>query len=60
MLNTALRDPAPAQVQDTRRDGYFNGGLGNMRDRIEAVGGRLTIDSSPGHGTRIRGTVPLP
>ncbi|HEX5621428.1 MAG TPA: hypothetical protein VFX51_23590 [Solirubrobacteraceae bacterium] len=47
-------------MQDTRRDGYFNGGLGNMRDRIEAVGGRLTIDSSPGHGTRIRGTVPLP
>jgi signal transduction histidine kinase len=36
-----------------------SGGLGNMRDRIEAVGGQLTIDSEPGHGTRIRGTVPL-
>ena len=41
-------------------DGVFNGGLGNMRDRLEAVGGHLTIDSAPGHGTRIRGTVPLP
>jgi signal transduction histidine kinase len=40
--------------------GEFNGGLGNMRDRLEAVGGHLTIDSAPGHGTRIRGTVPLP
>ncbi|HET8757648.1 MAG TPA: sensor histidine kinase [Solirubrobacteraceae bacterium] len=41
-------------------DGEYNGGLGNMRDRVEAVGGHLTIDSAPGHGTRIRGTVPLP
>jgi signal transduction histidine kinase len=39
--------------------GDFNGGLRNMRDRIEAVGGRLTVDSAPGHGTRIRGMVPL-
>jgi signal transduction histidine kinase len=39
--------------------GDYNGGLGNMRDRVEAIGGHLTIDSSPGHGTRIRGTVPL-
>ena len=34
-------------------------GLRNMRDRLEAVGGRLTIDASPGHGTRITGIVPL-
>jgi signal transduction histidine kinase len=40
-------------------NGDFNGGLRNMRDRIEAVGGHLTIDSAPGHGTRIRGIVPL-
>jgi signal transduction histidine kinase len=36
-----------------------NGGLRNMRDRIETVGGRLTVDSAPGHGTRVRGVVPL-
>jgi signal transduction histidine kinase len=34
-------------------------GLRNMRDRLEAVGGRLTVDASPGHGTRIIGVVPL-
>jgi signal transduction histidine kinase len=39
--------------------GEFNGGLRNMRDRIEAIGGRLTIDSGPGRGTRIIGVVPL-
>jgi len=37
------------------------GGIGflSMRDRIEAIGGRLTIGSVPGHGTSIGGTVPL-
>jgi signal transduction histidine kinase len=40
-------------------EGEFNGGLRNMRDRVEAVGGELRIVSSPGHGTSIRGTVPL-
>jgi signal transduction histidine kinase len=34
-------------------------GLTNMRDRIEAVGGRLTITSSPGQHTSVRGAVPV-
>ena len=34
-------------------------GLANMRDRIAAVGGSLSIDSSPGGGTRVAGQVPL-
>jgi signal transduction histidine kinase len=33
-------------------------GLVNMRDRIEAVGGMLTITSSAGHGCTVRGWVP--
>jgi signal transduction histidine kinase len=36
-----------------------NGGLRNMHDRIEAVGGVLTIDTAPGRGTRVCGFVPL-
>lgn len=28
-------------------------GLANMHDRVEALGGRLTVDSRPGEGTRI-------
>lgn len=34
-------------------------GLQNMTDRIEALGGKLSIDSTPGHGTRVIGEVPI-
>lgn len=33
-------------------------GLQNMADRIGALGGALKIDSAPGGGTRISGTIP--
>jgi signal transduction histidine kinase len=33
-------------------------GLRNMHDRIEAIGGDLTVDPEPGHGTSIIGSVP--
>ena len=35
-------------------------GLSNMHDRIAAVGGKLAVDSSPSHGTRVHGSVPDP
>lgn len=35
-------------------------GIANMRERIAAVGGTLAVDSAPGHGTRIHGSVPDP
>lgn len=34
-------------------------GLFNMADRITAVGGRLTVDSSPGSGTTVAASIPL-
>ncbi|HEX9696173.1 MAG TPA: sensor histidine kinase [Actinomycetota bacterium] len=34
-------------------------GLAGMRERVELVGGRLTVRSAPGHGTQIRVTVPF-
>jgi signal transduction histidine kinase len=34
-------------------------GLTNMSDRLGAVGGRLSIDSQPGKGTRVKGAIPL-
>ena len=34
-------------------------GLEGLRDRIEAIGGRLSIDSPRGHGTRIIAAIPL-
>ena len=34
-------------------------GLGGMRERLRLHGGRLELRSTPGHGTRLRATVPL-
>jgi signal transduction histidine kinase len=34
-------------------------GLTNMSDRLGAVGGRLSVESQPGKGTRVRGTIPI-
>ena len=34
-------------------------GLTNMGDRLGALGGRLSIQSSPGEGTRVTGVIPL-
>jgi signal transduction histidine kinase len=35
-------------------------GLLHMRERLEALGGEFHVESSPGKGTRIEGTIPLP
>jgi signal transduction histidine kinase len=35
-------------------------GLDRLRDRVEALGGRLTIRQQPGCGTRVSGSLPLP
>ncbi|MBN2505170.1 MAG: sensor histidine kinase, partial [Verrucomicrobia bacterium] len=34
-------------------------GLLGMRERVEMVGGRFTVDSAPGHGTTIQAHIPL-
>ena len=40
-------------------DDFGGAGLGNMRDRIAAVDGKLRVDSVADGGTRVSGTVPL-
>lgn len=42
---------------DPARDGHGHG-LRGMRQRIEDAGGHLTVESSPGTGTRIAATLP--
>ncbi len=44
----------------TRRAGRPHFGLLGIRERVELLGGKLTIDSAPGHGTRLHLAVPLP
>lgn len=38
--------------------GHEGFGLTSMRERVQGVGGRLTVDSAPGRGTRIEASVP--
>jgi signal transduction histidine kinase len=56
-LTAEVRDDG--QGFDPRAAEERGSGLRNMRDRIEAVGGTLTIESAPGRGTRILAYVPL-
>jgi signal transduction histidine kinase len=40
-------------------DAAMGDGLVNMRDRLAAVGGELDINSAPGAGTKVVGTIPV-
>jgi signal transduction histidine kinase len=48
----------PGEV--TRRAGRPHFGLLGVRERVDLLGGKLTIDSAPGRGTRLHIEVPLP
>ena len=41
-------------------DAHLGSGLRGMRQRVEEMGGRWTLHSTPGVGTRIDATVPFP
>ena len=61
-LSIEVRDDGPGFVAPREPESgarRLHAGLRNMRDRLEAVGGSLTIDSAPGRGTRVIGRVPL-
>ena len=65
-LWVTLHESDGAPVRGARRRAGLrpSGGRGQRRPAqharpLETVGGRLTIDSAPGHGTRVRGVVPL-
>ncbi len=53
---------AVMHVRDDGRGGVraSGNGLHGMRERVEALGGTLGIESRPGKGTRLRVDVPLP
>ena len=55
-LSFEVRDNGPGFTPEAS-DGR---GVRNMHDRVEAIGGNLKIESKPGHGTRVVGSVQLP
>jgi signal transduction histidine kinase/uncharacterized protein YhfF len=51
-----------AEVADDGAGGADAGagrGLSGLRDRVDALGGRLEVESAPGSGTRLRASIPL-
>ena len=51
-----------AEVADDGAGGATAGpgsGLHGLTDRLEALGGRLEVESAPGAGTRLRASIPL-
>ncbi len=62
LLELVVRDDGvgfdvPATQQQAARCGNF--GLLGMAERVQLLGGRLDVESQPGHGTRIRASFPL-
>ena len=49
-------EPDRRPVKRKRKSGL---GLLGMRERLEMVGGTLTVESAPGHGTTIQAQIPL-
>jgi PAS domain S-box-containing protein len=48
----------PAKLVDRARGSQVGWGLFSIRERVALLGGRLTIESAPGQGTRFRLIVP--
>ena len=54
-----VREEEGALVFEVVEDGGSEVGRGRLRDRVEALGGRLTILPDPGGGSMSSGSLPL-
>ena len=63
-----VREDEHALLFEVRDDGagfdlatgaHHGHGFVNMSDRVGAIGGSISVESSPGRGTAIRGRIPL-
>jgi signal transduction histidine kinase len=59
LLKMTVEDDGKGFVPNTMAGKRFHFGLQTMKERAEALGGRLTIDSAPGKGTRVIVVFPL-
>ena len=53
------RGEGSARRSNSRMAGGEWTGLEGLRDRVEALGGRLTVESDPGRGTYVSGSLPV-
>ena len=51
-----MRDDGPGFVPDADHEGF---GLLGLRERVELVGGTLSVQSAPGSGTTLEATLPV-
>jgi two-component system sensor histidine kinase DegS len=60
-LQLVIRDDGPGfdPHEVVRRAGRSNWGLTSMRERAELTGARLSVASSPGHGTEVSVILPI-
>jgi signal transduction histidine kinase len=56
----SVREEDGAIVFDVAGGARSDGGVALLRDRVEALGGRLTVESEPGRVFRVSGSLPLP
>ena len=56
-LTLEVADDGPGFDPQSARRGA---GLRNMRDRVQAAGGDIVLESAAGQGTRVRAKIPLP
>jgi signal transduction histidine kinase len=59
VLGFEVTDDGPGFTPGERA-GDDGSGLVGMADRLAAVGGALAVESAPGAGTTVRGTIPVP
>lgn len=58
-LNVTIADRGAGFEPATALASHRSSGLASMRERASLLGGRLSIESTPGQGTKIVATVPL-
>ena len=58
-LAEAILPPSPSQKQDVGADPRRGSGLTGLGDRIEALGGKIRIESQTGSGTILEVEIPI-
>jgi signal transduction histidine kinase len=58
-ITVEVADNGPGMLDGNKATGEPRLGLSSLRDRIESIGGALSINSTPGDGTRIKASLPL-